>query len=166
MSLILLALAVTIASPSIVVTAARTPVALDLSGASISVIDRTTLTAFDLPFAADYLRLVPSVSVASTGPLGAQTQVRIRGAEANQTLTFIDGIKANDPASGGEFRWETLLADGLDKVEVLRGPQSALWGSEAIGGLVNVSTRTPTVQRMYFQCDPKDSVNNWPDERI
>ena len=161
MSLILLALAVTIASPSIVVTAARTPVALDLSGASISAIDRTTLTAFDLPFAADYLRLVPSVSVASTGPLGAQTQVRIRGAEANQTLTFIDGIKANDPASGGEFRWETLLADGLDKVEVLRGPQSALWGSEAIGGLVNVSTRTPTAGTALFGKAEAGSFGTW-----
>ena len=161
MSLLLLALAAATATPSIVVTAARTPVAIDLSGTSISVIDRTSLTALDLPLAADYLRLVPSVAVASTGPLGAQTQVRIRGAEANQTLTFIDGIKANDPASGGEFRWETLLADGLDKVEVLRGPQSALWGSEAIGGVVNVMTRTPTAGTALFGKAEAGSFGTW-----
>ncbi|MGL4542697.1 MAG: TonB-dependent receptor plug domain-containing protein, partial [Polymorphobacter sp.] len=161
MSLILIALAAVTADPSIVVTASRTPVALDLSGASIAVIDRTTLTAFDLPLAADYLRLVPSVAVASTGPLGAQTQVRIRGAEASQTLTFIDGIKANDPASGGEFRWETLLADGLDKVEVLRGPQSALWGSEAIGGVVNVITRAPTAGSALYGTAEAGSFGTW-----
>lgn len=161
MSLILLALVAATADPSIVITAARTPVPLDLAGASISVIDTTMLTAFDLPLAADYLRLLPSVAVASTGPLGAQTQVRIRGAEANQTLTFIDGIKANDPASGGEFRWETLATQGLDKVEVLRGPQSALWGSEAIGGVVNVVTRAPTPGTALFGKAEAGSFGTW-----
>lgn len=136
-----LAAAATATEPGIVVTASRTPVARDLAGASVSTIDLHELNALDLPLAADYLRLVPSVAVASTGPLGAQTQVRIRGAEANQTLVYIDGIKMNDPASSGEFRWETLLTDFAEQIEVLRGPQSALWGSEAIGGVVNITTR-------------------------
>jgi len=161
MSLILFVLAAATVDPSIVVTAARTPVPIALSGTSMTIIDRSALTAFDLPLVADYLRLVPSVAVASTGPLGAQTQVRIRGAEASQTLTFIDGIKANDPASGGEFRWETLLADGLDKVEVLRGPQSALWGSEAIGGVVNVITRAPTAGTALFGKAEAGSFGTW-----
>ena len=143
MSLIplVLAAAATATEPGIVVTASRTPVARDLAGASVSVIDLHELNALDFPLVADYLRLVPSVAVASSGPAGAQTQVRIRGAESNQTLVYIDGIKMNDPASSGDFRWETLLTDFVEQVEVLRGPQSALWGSEAIGGVVNITTR-------------------------
>lgn len=127
---------------TITVTASREPVSLALSGTAISLIDRETLGALALPQAKDYLTLIPSVAVAQTGPLGAQTQVRIRGAEANQTLTFIDGIDVTDPAASGEFRFETLLAQGLERIEVLRGPQSALWGSQAIGGVINIVTRT------------------------
>ena len=161
MSLFLLALAATAADPNIVVTAARVPVPAALSGTAIGVVDAATITAVALPLAVDLLRLVPSVAVASTGPLGSQTQVRIRGAEANQTLTFIDGIKVNDPASGGEFRWETLLADGIDRIEVLRGPQSALWGSEAIGGVVNILTRSPAPGRSVFGQAEGGSFGTW-----
>ena len=57
--------------------------------------------------------------------------------------TWIDGIAANDPAASGEFRFETLQSDGIERIELLRGPQSALWGSEAIGGVVSVTTRLP-----------------------
>ena len=126
----------------ITIIASREPVALDLAGTALTVIDRATIEALALPLVKDYLTLSPSVSVSVSGPLGAQTQVRIRGAEANHTLTFIDGIDVTDPASSGEFRYETLLADGIDRIEILRGPQSALWGSEAIGGVVNILTVT------------------------
>ena len=134
------ALVVKLADP-ITVTASREPVPLDLSGTALTVIDRATLDALALPLVKDYLTLSPSVAVSQSGPLGSQTQVRIRGAEANHTLTFIDGIDVTDPASSGEFRYETLLADGIERIEILRGPQSALWGSEAIGGVVNILTR-------------------------
>ncbi len=125
----------------ITVTASREAVPLALSGTSLTVIDRTTIEALALPLIKDYLTLSPSVSVSQSGPLGSQTQVRIRGAESNHTLTLIDGIAVNDPAASSEFKFETLLADGVERVEVLRGPQSALWGSEAIGGVVNILTR-------------------------
>ena len=91
----------------------------------------------------DYLRLIPSVSVAVSGPAGSLTQVRIRGAEANQTLLFVEGIRANDPAAGNEPRFELLNADLASRIEVVRGPQSALWGSEAIGGVIAVSGEAP-----------------------
>lgn len=126
----------------ITVTASREPVPVALSGTAVTIIDRDTIEALSLPLVKDYLTLSPSVSVTQSGPLGAQTQVRIRGAEANHTLTFIDGIDVTDPASSGEFRYETLLADGVDRIEVLRGPQSALWGSQAIGGVINILTRS------------------------
>ena len=141
MPLILLALVVAATDPNIVVTAARVPVPTALSGTAISVLDAATIDAVALPLGVDLLRLVPSVAVASTGPLGSQTQVRIRGAEASQTLVFIDGIKANDPASGGEFRWETLARRRhrqASKCCAARNRRSG--GSEAIGGVVNVIT--------------------------
>jgi vitamin B12 transporter len=138
--LISIAVAATIAAP-ITVTASREPVSVALSGTAITVIDNRAIQTLRLPLVKDYLTLSPSVAVAQTGALGNQVQVRIRGAEANQTLTLIDGIDVTDPASSGEFRYETLLADGISRIEVLRGPQSALWGSQAIGGVINVITR-------------------------
>jgi vitamin B12 transporter len=123
------------------VTASREPVPVALSGTALTIINRDTIEALSLPLISDYLALSPSVAVATTGALGNQTQIRIRGAEANQTLTLIDGIDVTDPASSGEFRYETLLSDGIERIEVLRGPQSALWGSQAIGGVINILTR-------------------------
>ena len=149
MPLVLLAAAAAVASlpnpDPIVVTASRTPVSEVLSGTAISVIDTSEIEALKLPLVSDYLRLVPSVAVATSGALGTQTQVRIRGAESRHTLVFVDGIEANDPASSSEFRFETLLADGVNSIEVLRGPQSALWGAQAIGGVINVINRAPPV---------------------
>ncbi len=129
-------------SETISVTASREPVSVALSGTALTIIGRPTIEALSLPLVKDYLSLVPSVSLTQSGPLGQQVQVRIRGAEANHTLSFIDGIEIGDPASSGEFRFDTMLADGIERIEVLRGPQSALWGSQAIGGVINIITRT------------------------
>ena len=126
---------------AITVTASREPLPAALAGTALTIIDRPTITALSLPLVKDYLTLSPSGSVSQSGPPRAQTQVRIRGAEANHTLTFIDGIDVTDPASSGEFRYETLLAAGVERIEVLRGPQSALWGSQAVGGVITITTR-------------------------
>lgn len=124
----------------IVVTASREPQGRDESPVSATVFDAETLEALSLPQASDVLRLVPGVSVATSGPKGSQTQLRIRGAEARHTLVFVDGIRFNDPAAGNEARFELLSSDALSTVEVVRGPQSALWGSEALGGVVAVES--------------------------
>src|SRR5205085_11784 len=84
-------------------------------------------------------RLTPSAAVSVSGPAGSLTEVRLRGAEANHTLLFVDGIKIDDPASGDTPRYEILNADLASRIEVVRGPQSALWGSEAIGGVIAVN---------------------------
>jgi vitamin B12 transporter len=114
-----------------------------MAALSSTVLDEAEIEALDLPAAADMLRLTPGVSVAATGPRGAQTQVRLRGAEANHTLLFVDGIRFNDPAAGNEARFELLTSDLLSRIEVVRGPQSALWGSEALGGVIAVDTADP-----------------------
>jgi vitamin B12 transporter len=127
------------ATTPIVVTASRLPEPAATSAASISLVDQLQIERSGLPFVSDYLRLLPSTSVSVSGPAGSLTEVRIRGAEANHTLLFIDGIRANDPAAGNAPRFELLNADLASRIELVRGPQSALWGSEAIGGVIAVN---------------------------
>ena len=129
--------------PAIVVTASRAEEKASETPASVTLVDAKRIERLGSPLVPDLLRLVPSVSVSTSGPAGSLTQVRIRGAEANHTLLFVEGIRANDPAAGNEPRFELLNADLSSRIEVVRGPQSALWGSEAIGGVVAVSGEAP-----------------------
>ncbi len=143
-SLLLSAIAVQAGGgPDIVVTASRNPVEAGDSAASTTLFDEGALDDLSLPAVPDLLRLAPGVAVATTGPRGTQTQVRIRGAEAGHTLVFLDGIRFNDPAAGNEARFELLTADALSRLEIVRGPQSALWGSEALGGVIAAKTADP-----------------------
>ena len=96
-----------------------------------------------LPMATDWIRLLPGASVGTAGPRGSQTQVRLRGAEANHTLLVVDGIRFNDPAAGNEGRFELLGTEFADRLTLYLGPRSALWGSEAIGGVIAVDTLDP-----------------------
>ena len=123
----------------IVITASRAPAQEADTPASVTIIDARRIERLDEPLARDLIRLVPSAAVSSSGPAGSLTDVRIRGAEANHTLLFIDGIRTNDPATGNQPRFDLLNADIASRIEVVRGPQSALWGSEAIGGVVAVN---------------------------
>jgi vitamin B12 transporter len=126
---------------TVLVTASRTPVDVSRVGSSYSVISREDLERRQIVYVADALRDVPGFAVSSVGSSGSQKQIRVRGAEANQVKVFIDGVEANDPASGDEFLFEQLLATEVERIEVVRGPQSALWGSDALAGVVNVITR-------------------------
>ncbi|HEU0135033.1 MAG TPA: TonB-dependent receptor [Allosphingosinicella sp.] len=128
---------------TIVVTASLEPVRTESSPASVTLIDEKRIEALGLPLVSDLARLAPGVSVAVSGAQGSLTQIRIRGAEANHSLLFVDGIAFNDPASGNEARFETIAADGLSRMEIVRGPQSALWGSEALGGVIAVEGADP-----------------------
>ena len=145
MSLILL-LAATAAPPppdeTIVVTASSEPVEAAASfSAPVGIKVEEAIFPWDgMPMIADLLRLTPGVSVAVSGPRGSQTQLRMRGAEANHTLLIVDGIRFNDPAAGNEARFELLINDSIDRIDILRGPMSAFFGSEAIGGVVDVHT--------------------------
>ncbi len=125
-------------SPEIVVTASRAEQAPGETAASVTIIEADRLERMGEPLLTSYLRLAPSLSVSTSGAAGSVTEVRIRGAEARHTLLFIDGIRANDPAAGNVPRFELLNSDAFSRIEVVRGPQSALWGAEAIGGVVAV----------------------------
>lgn len=125
----------------VVVTATRAPTGIPagLLGASVTVISPEDLELRQTRVVSDVLRDVPGISVSRSGAVGSLTQVRMRGAEGNHTLVIVDGVKASDPYYG-EFDFATLIADDVARIEVLRGQQSALYGSDAIGGVISYTT--------------------------
>jgi vitamin B12 transporter len=125
----------------IIVTATRARDGLpqDLLGSSVSVLDFQDLQTRQTRYVADVLRDVPGIAVNRAGGIGGQTQIRMRGTEGNHVLVLVDGMEVSDPFTG-EFDFATLLADEVARVEVLRGQQSALYGSDAIGGVVHYMT--------------------------
>jgi len=139
---------------NMVVTASRTPLdPLDV-GSGYTIIDRELIEQRQAVFALDLLRDVPGISISRSGSIGSQTQLRMRGAEANHVLVFIDGVKVNDPAGNDEFALEHLTTFDIERIEVIRGPQSALWGSDALGGVINIITRRarePFAAESFFE---------------
>ena len=123
----------------IVITASRSAEEESRTPASATILDSQRIERLGEPLVPALLRLTPSVAVTTQGPSGLLTEVRIRGAENSHTLLFIDGIRANDPATGDFARFELLNADLASRIEVVRGPQSALWGSQAIGGVIAIN---------------------------
>jgi vitamin B12 transporter len=109
-------------------------------GNAVTVVTGEELRAQQVRHAAEALRSLPGVSVNRGGGFGNLTQVRIRGAEGNQTLVLIDGIEANNTADG-EFDFSHLSTEDIERIEVIRGPMSGLYGSNAVGGVINIITR-------------------------
>jgi vitamin B12 transporter len=142
---ILAAAAAARAEDTVVITATRTEQPLPQVGQTVSVIDAPTITRRQVDTVVDLLRNVPGITITRNGGIGTTTSVYIRGAESDQTVALIDGVKLNDPSSpGGGFNFGNLLVGNIARIEVLRGSQSVLWGSQAIGGVVSLTTVEPT----------------------
>jgi vitamin B12 transporter len=121
----------------VVVTATRIPQPIGEIGTTITVVEDPQIQAQKIDRVADVLREVPGVQVTQSGSPGAVTDVSIRGATPSQTLVLVDGVEVNAGATGS-FDFANLTTDNLDRVEVLRGAGGSLYGSQAIGGVVNV----------------------------
>ena len=126
---------------TITVTASRLPLSLNQIGAAVTVIDQETIRNQGAQTLADLLLGYPGISVSRQGPNGTLTQVRMRGAEANHVLVLIDGVEANDVTQGSEFNFAQFPIDQIERIEITRGPQSALWGSDALAGVIHITTR-------------------------
>jgi len=138
-------------SETIVVTANRTERAISQVGESVTVVEEKEIVNRQPSDVLDVLRTVPGVTFNRNGGIGTNAGVSIRGAESDQTVVLIDGVKLNDPASpGGGFNFGPLLLGNIARVEVVRGSQSVLYGSQAIGGVVNLITREPTEELGMF----------------
>jgi vitamin B12 transporter len=129
---------------NVVVTANRIEQPLSRVGDSVTVITAQEQRRSQRTSVSDLLAMTPGVTVARNGGIGGLTTLFIRGAESHQTVVLIDGVKMNDPSQAtGGFNFGDLLTDEYSQIEVLRGPQSTLWGSQAIGGVINIVTPTP-----------------------
>ncbi len=129
----------------VVVTANRSAQPIDRVGASVSVLTRAAIENAQRPAVSELLTQTPGVTYNRNGPIGSPTGVNIRGAEGHHTVAVIDGVKLNDPSSTqGGFNFGNLLVGDIARIEILRGAQSTLWGSQAIGGVVNIVTAEPT----------------------
>ena len=127
--------------PDVTVSATREPTPLAQVGSSVQVITGQEIQQKQRRTLPDILADSPGLSVVRTGGPGSQTSVFIRGTNANQTKVRIDGMDANDPTTpNGAFDFGPVLANGIARIEVLRGPQSGLYGADAIGGVIDITT--------------------------
>jgi len=130
---------------TIIVNGSRLDQTMTEIGSSVSVITRDHLEELGVDFALDAIATAPGVTVNQNGAFGGNASVRIRGASNDQTLVLIDGVPVNDPTgTGGGYNFAYLDTDTIERIEVLKGPQSTLWGSDAIGGVVSITTKRPT----------------------
>jgi len=129
----------TVTVTPIVVTATRLPTPADAVAPTVTVLRGDALRAQGLATVADALRAVPGAAIVAAGPFGAQTSLFLRGGESDYVKVLVDGVPVNQP--GGAFDWANLTLDNVDRIEVLRGPASVLYGSDAVTGVVQIFTR-------------------------
>ena len=125
---------------TILITASRTPTTINATGSAITVITAEEISNSQQPYLADVIRGVPGVAVSQSGSLGGTTEIRMRGTESNHVLVFIDGIEMNS-GDGSRVDFGNILSADIERVEILRGSQSALWGSDAVGGVIAITTK-------------------------
>jgi outer membrane cobalamin receptor len=124
---------------SVIVTANRTETTPEQAAVAANVITEQQLEARQFPMIFDVLREIPGLQISAYGPLGALAEVFTRGADRTGTLVLLDGVPLNDP--GGELHLENIASEGLDRVEIVRGPESALFGAEAAAGVIQLFTK-------------------------
>ena len=129
---------------TIVVTGTRIEQTAVENGSTVRVIDAAEIEALGFSHVLDAVATAPGVTVNQNGAFGGAASVRIRGASSDQMLVLIDGVSVNDAsAPGGGFNFARLDTENIERIEILSGSQSTLWGSDAIGGVVSITTRQP-----------------------
>lgn len=123
-----------------VVTANRTPQPLSDLVADVSIVDRETIEKSGAVGVADVLARLPGIEIARSGSVANTTSVFLRGAETRFTAVYIDGIRVDSQSTGGAA-WESIPLSQIDRIEVLRGPAAAVYGSDAVGGVIQLFTR-------------------------
>ncbi len=132
----------------------------DKLGTAVTVISKQQLDERQTRYVSDVLRDAPGVAVNRTGGAGGSTQIRMRGSEGNHTLVLLDGAEISDPFQG-EFDFSGLLATDIEHIEILRGSQSALYGSDAIGGVVNIIPRRGKGELAFEALAEAGAASTW-----
>jgi vitamin B12 transporter len=126
--------------PPVIVSATRTAQAADEALASVSVITREAIERHRTRDVAEMLRLEAGIAISRNGGYGKSTSVFLRGTDASHVLVLVDGVRAAS-ATTGEFAWQNLAPEQIERIEIVRGPRASLYGSDAIGGVVHIFTR-------------------------
>ena len=122
------------------VSASRSNLETDNQPSSLTIITKEEIEQKKIPHVKDLLREVLGLDVVQTGPLGGITTVFMRGNNSGATLVLIDGVQVNSNSAGG-FNFGILPTENIERIEILRGPQSILWGADAAGGVINIITK-------------------------
>ena len=123
-----------------IITVSATPIEASDAGSAISIISKEDIQGRNAVTLHGLFREIPGFAVSQQGSLGSVGQLRVRGAEANQVLVMLNSIELNDPAQGSEFDLSQMSTSDIERIEIIRGPQSALWGSDAMAGVINIIT--------------------------
>src|SRR5947207_1591357 len=124
----------------VVVTATRVPTPADAVTAAVTIVSGRELQLRGIRTVAEALRAVPGAAVVETGSYGGQTSLFLRGGESDYVKVLVDGVPQNQP--GGAFDFADLTTDNVDRIEIVRGPASVLYGSDAVTGVIQIFTRT------------------------
>jgi len=132
----------------VVVTGTYSPVKTEQLAAAVTVINQEELLALSSHSLVDALRQIPSIWVEEQGGPGGITAIALRGAESNHTLVLLDGVQLNDPTNtrGGAFDVNNINIDSIKRIEIIRGAQSAIYGSDALAGVIHIITLEPTTE--------------------
>ncbi|TDR23550.1 TonB-dependent receptor plug domain-containing protein [Marinicella litoralis] len=125
----------------LIVTAGITPIEANQYGGSVTLITAADIEAYQATYLSDVLRQVPGFAINQSGGPGSQTQLRVRGSEANHVLVLLDGVRVNDPTASDEFLINYGLTNNIARIEIIRGPQSAIWGTDAVSAVINIITK-------------------------
>lgn len=139
-------------TPPVLVTGGLTPIEAQSYGRSATIITAEEIETRNIHHVSEALRTVPGVSVSQTGGPGGMTTVRLRGAEGTHTLVLVDGIEISAPENGA-YDFGGLLAADIERIEVLRGPQSALYGANAVGGVISIITKGAREPGLRFHAE-------------
>ena len=126
----------------VTVTASFNPLKTSQTGRNLVVIRGEKLTSLPVHSIDELLRYVPGLEVQARGPMGSQSDIVLRGGTYQQVLVIVDGVRVNDPNTGHFSSYIPLAPGEIDRIEILKGASSALYGSEAVGGVVNIITKT------------------------
>ncbi len=138
---------------NLIVTAGIAPIEMDQYGGSVTVITAADIEKAQASYLSDVLRQVPGFAVNQSGGPGTQTQLRVRGSEANHVLVLLNGVRVNDPTAGDEYLFNYALLDNIERIEILRGPQSAIWGTDAMSAVINIISKETTQNNWGFDVE-------------